>query len=98
VHVSVQSNPDVQDWMKANSLGSLSQLEGYFESRVLDLATLAGRSYIVWQVHTLFWQSQLNHTLCNLLKNVLIRQYDAHTILYLVMMLVVMSQVVTLPA
>lgn len=44
-----QSNPDVQDWMQANSLGSLSQLEGYFESRVLDLATLAGRSYIVWQ-------------------------------------------------
>ncbi|DBA89255.1 TPA: hypothetical protein ACH3X1_016396 [Trebouxia sp. C0004] len=44
-----QSNPDVQDWMKANSLGSLSQLEGYFESRVLGLATLAGRSYIVWQ-------------------------------------------------
>ncbi|KAL0048809.1 hypothetical protein WJX82_011636 [Trebouxia sp. C0006] len=44
-----QSNPDVQDWMKANRLGSLSQLEGYFESRVLDLATLAGRSYIIWQ-------------------------------------------------
>ncbi|KAL3160605.1 hypothetical protein ABBQ32_010536 [Trebouxia sp. C0010 RCD-2024] len=44
-----QSNPDVQDWMRANSLGSLSQLETYFESRVLDLATLAGRSYIVWQ-------------------------------------------------
>ena len=55
--LSLQSNPDVQDWMKANSLGSLSQLEGYFESRVLDLATLAGRSYIVWQVHAL----QLNH-------------------------------------
>ena len=36
--------------MRANSLGSLSQLETYFESRVLDLATLAGRSYIVWQV------------------------------------------------
>ncbi len=54
VHVLVQSNPDVQDWMQANSLGSLSQLEGYFESRVLDLATLAGRSYIVWQVRTLF--------------------------------------------
>lgn len=46
----VQSNPNVQDWMRANSLGSLSQLETYFESRVLDLATLAGRSYIVWQV------------------------------------------------
>lgn len=50
VFPSLQSNPDVQDWMKANSLGTLSQLEGYFESRVLDLATLAGRSYIVWQV------------------------------------------------
>lgn len=46
----MQSNPDVQDWMRANSLGSLSQLETYFEGRVLDLATLAGRSYIVWQV------------------------------------------------
>ncbi len=46
----LQSNPDVQDWMKANSFGTLSQLESYFESRVLDLATLAGRSYIVWQV------------------------------------------------
>ncbi len=57
MRVLVQSNPDVQDWMKANSLGSLSQLEGYFESRVLNLAILAGRSYIVWQVHTLFWQS-----------------------------------------
>ena len=47
----VQSNPGIQDWMKANSFDSLSQLESYFESRVLDLATLAGRSYIVWQVH-----------------------------------------------
>ena len=46
----LQSNPGIQDWMRANSLGSLSQLETYFESRVLDLATLAGRSYIVWQV------------------------------------------------
>ena len=46
----MQSNPDIQDWMKANSFDSLSQLESYFESRVLDLATLAGRSYIVWQV------------------------------------------------
>ena len=48
---AAQSNPGIQDWMKANSFDSLSQLESYFESRVLDLATLAGRSYIVWQVH-----------------------------------------------
>ena len=50
-YLSLQSNPEVQDWMKANSLDSLSQLETYFEGRVLDLASLAGRSYIVWQVH-----------------------------------------------
>ena len=49
-YLSLQSNPEVQDWMRANSLDSLSQLETYFESRVLDLASLAGRSYIVWQV------------------------------------------------
>ena len=49
-YLSIQSNPEVQDWMTANSLDSLSQLETYFESRVLDLACLAGRSYIVWQV------------------------------------------------
>ena len=36
--------------MKSNGLESLSQLEGYFEERVLDLAAQAGRSYIVWQV------------------------------------------------
>ena len=49
-YLSIQSNPEIQDWMTANSLDSLSQLETYFESRVLDLACLAGRSYIVWQV------------------------------------------------
>ena len=36
--------------MAANNFDSPAQLEGYFVSRVLDLATLAGRSYIVWQV------------------------------------------------
>lgn len=46
----VQSNPDVRSWMSSNGLESLSQLESYFEGRVLDLATLAGRSYIIWQV------------------------------------------------
>lgn len=50
VSVIMQSNPEVRQWMKANSFGALSELEGYFERRVLDLATLAGRSYIVWQV------------------------------------------------
>ena len=52
MNMLMQSNPDIQDWMRVNSLGSLSQLETYFESRVLDLATLAGRSYIVWQVRS----------------------------------------------
>lgn len=28
---------------------SMSQLEEYFERRVLDLAAATGRSYIVWQ-------------------------------------------------
>lgn len=46
----MQSNPDVRSWMSSNGLDNLSQLEEYFERRVLDLATLAGRSYIVWQV------------------------------------------------
>ena len=48
--ILLQSNPDVQEWMRSNGVDSLSQLEGYFEERVLELAALAGRSYIVWQV------------------------------------------------
>lgn len=95
--MSVQSNPDVQDWMEANSLGSLAQLEGYFESRVLDLATLAGRSYIVWQVQTLFWQPQLNHTSWDILSLLTCQHDAAHVTLHLVMMLVVMCQVVAQP-
>ena len=45
----LQSNPEVQDWMKASHIASTAALEGYFEARVLKLASLAGRSYIVWQ-------------------------------------------------
>lgn len=91
MHVLVQSNPDVQDWMQANSLGSLSQLEGYFESRVLDLATLAGRSYIVWQVRTLLPDPYLMQYTQECADLPLRCPYDSS----LVMMLVVMSQVVT---
>eukprot|EP00891_Asterochloris_glomerata_P006265 jgi/Astpho2/6265/e_gw1.00088.42.1_t len=44
-----ESNPEVQDWMKASHIASMAALEGYFEARVVKLASLAGRSYIVWQ-------------------------------------------------
>ncbi len=35
--------------MKASHIASMAALEGYFEARVVKLASLAGRSYIVWQ-------------------------------------------------
>ena len=36
--------------MAENGLKSVSELETYFEGRVLGLARQAGRNYIVWQV------------------------------------------------
>lgn len=47
--VLVQSSPEIRAWMSQNGVKSISELEQYFEARVLALARAAGRSYIVWQ-------------------------------------------------
>ena len=46
----VQTSPEIKAWMAKAGLGSVFDLEAYFEQRVLALAKAAGRSYIVWQV------------------------------------------------
>ena len=47
----MQHNPAITKWMEKQDpvIESMSQLEEYFERRVLDLAAATGRSYIVWQ-------------------------------------------------
>ena len=48
--VLLQSSPEIRAFMAENGLKSVSELETYFEGRVLGLARQAGRNYIVWQV------------------------------------------------
>lgn len=48
--VPLQSSPEIRAFMAENGLKSVSELETYFEGRVLGLARQAGRNYIVWQV------------------------------------------------
>lgn len=50
VFCRVQTSPEIKAWMEETGLGSVLDLEAYFEQRVLALAKAAGRSYIVWQV------------------------------------------------
>ena len=49
-NVLLQSSPEIRAFMAENGLKSVSELETYFEGRVLGLARQAGRNYIVWQV------------------------------------------------
>ena len=49
-NVLLQSSPEIKAFMAENGLKSVSELETYFEGRVLGLARQAGRNYIVWQV------------------------------------------------
>ncbi len=47
----VQSNPEIRKWMDAKGMDNdFARLEEYFETKVLELAAAAGKSYIVWQV------------------------------------------------
>ena len=48
--VLLQSSPEIKAFMAENGLKSVSELETYFEGRVLGLARQVGRNYIVWQV------------------------------------------------
>ncbi|DBA68550.1 TPA: hypothetical protein ACH3X2_013614 [Trebouxia sp. C0005] len=62
--------------MEANSLGSLAQLEGYFESRGAGSCNPSWQSYIVWQVQTLFWQPSAEPYFMDIL-SLLTRHHDA---------------------
>ena len=45
----LQSNPEVLDYMRQAGLKDMAALEAAFEERVLNLASSAGRAYIIWQ-------------------------------------------------
>eukprot|EP00884_Botryococcus_braunii_P008075 jgi/Botrbrau1/17269/Bobra.0015s0027.1 len=44
-----KSNPEVQELMAREGFTTPHQVEQYFEERVLQMAAVAGRSYIIWQ-------------------------------------------------